>query len=68
MNDLLIPKRKNLGQSVHGFKLNGKGVASDIVCPLLDSLILNGHRSMTGYLNKVEKGTGHPSSVCRWVV
>ena len=67
-NKFLILKRDSSRQIVHGFKVNGIGVASYIGCLLIGSLNLNEYWSMTGYLIKAEKGTGHPSALCRWVV
>ena len=54
------------GSSVPGYSPKGTGFDPHARRPLLGSPSLNGYRSMTGNLNTAKKGTGHPTSLCRW--
>ena len=67
MNNIeYIKERGSSGSSVPDYSPKGTGFEPHDRRPLLGSPSHNGYRSMTGNLNTAKKGTGHPTSLCRW--
>ena len=48
------------------YNADGRGSRPKTGRPLVGLLSLDGYWSMTGYVNKVENGTGHPTSPWIW--